>query len=127
MAGRFNADQGGGFRGNTADFGMGASGSQRAGFGAEQDPSAEAGQEVISNALPGNPHSSSGFRRAIRAAGQNRTSLKDQMPNKTTFGGKGFKKPNYFGQGGQRHGMHLSTGAPHTAGATSEGADFGSD
>ena len=125
MADRFNADTGGGFRGNTADFGSTASSSQRGSWNSEQDPAATPGQQVLSNQLPGNPHSSSGFKRAIRAAGRNRTSLKDQMPQGQTFSGKGYRKPSYFAQGGKRHGLHISTGAPATSGATQEGADFG--
>lgn len=127
MAGdRINADPGSGFRGNTADFGAGVALGARGSFGSEQNPSAKAGGgDMVSNALPGNPHSSSGFRRAIKSAGRSGNSLKDKLPQGTTFGGKGFRKPNYFAQGGKRHGLHISTGAPHTAGATQEGSDFG--
>lgn len=127
MAGtnRLNADTGGGFRGNTADFGSGAGAPDRGGFGAEQNPSGNQSQSMVSNQLPGNPHSSSGFKRAIKSAGRSRPSLSSNLADKTSFGGKGFRKPNYFAQGGKRHGMHISTGAPHTAGATQEGADAG--
>lgn len=125
MANRFNADEGTGFRGGPADFTSTAMGSERGGFGAEQNPAGNMSQNMVSSQLPGNPHSSSGFRRAIRSAGRPKSSLKNEMPNKVSFGGKGYKKPSYFAQGGQRHGLHISTGAPHTAGATQEGADFG--
>lgn len=127
MAGdRINADTGGGFRGNTADFGAGVEFGARGSFGSEQNPNAKAGSgSMVTNQLPGNPHSSSGFRRAIKSAGRSGNRLKDSMPQGTSFGGKGFRKPNYFAQGGKRHGLHISTGAPHTAGATQEGADFG--
>lgn len=123
---RIDADPGSGFRNNPADFEAGATFAQRGSFGAEQNPGAKAGGgAMVSSALPGNPHSSSGFRRAIKSAGRSGSSLKDKLPNKTTFGGKGFKKPNYFAQGGKRHGLHISTGAPHTSGATQEGSEFG--
>ncbi len=112
--GRFSADGGSGFRANTADFGAGLEVGSRGGNGDE-----------VGNALPGNPHSSSGFRRAIKKAGSSGNSLSKNMVDKTTFGGKNFRKPNYFAQGGQRHGMHIGAGAPHTAGAHQEGADFG--
>jgi hypothetical protein len=75
--------------------------------------------------MAGNPHSSSGFRRALMKTARSGNRLKDQLPSKSTFGGKGFKKPNYFAQGAQRHGMHIGAGAPHTAGARDTGADFG--
>jgi hypothetical protein len=122
---RFDADPGSGFRGNTADFSMGMDTAARSGFGAEQNPSGNQSQSMVSTQLPGNPHSSSGFRRAIRSAGKSGGSLKSQMPSGVHFGGRGYRKPNYFAQGGRRHGLHISTGAPHTAGATQEGADAG--
>lgn len=128
MAGndRFNADPGSGFRGNPADFGTGVALGARGSFGSEQNPGAKAGSgAMVSNALPGNPHSSSGFRRAIKSAGRSGNRLSGQMPDKTSFGGKGYRKPSYFAQGGKRHGLHISTGAPHTAGATQEGSDAG--
>jgi hypothetical protein len=125
MADRIGADTGGGFRGNTADFDTSFAAHQRGGFGAEQDPARNPGQSMVSNQLPGNPHSSSGFRRAIKSAGRSGNSLKDKLPSGVTFGGKGFRKPNYFAQGGKRHGMHISTGAPHTGAATQEGSDAG--
>lgn len=126
MAGdRFNADQGSGFRGNPAEFGQMIGAADRGGFNAEQNPMANPGQSMTSTQLPGNPHSSSGFRRAIRSAGRSGSSLKSQLPKGNTFAAKGFKKPNYFAQGGQRHGLHISTGAPHTGAAHQEGADFG--
>src|SRR5882724_6916130 len=71
------------------------------------------------------PHSSSGFRRALMKSARGSNRLKDQLPNKTTFAGKGFKKPNYFAQGAKRHGMHMGAGAPVTQGAGDTGADFG--
>lgn len=125
MGNRFNADPGSGFRANTSDFGASASSGQRGGNDSEQNPVKVAGQQVLSSALPGNPHSSSGFKRAIKSAGRSGNRLKDAMPQGTSFGAKGFRKPNYFAQGGKRHGLHISTGAPHTSGATQEGADAG--
>lgn len=98
------------FRGGSAmDLNADASDVDRGGYGST-------GQE---------PHSSAGFRRALMRSGRQGSSLKDQLPSKMTFGGKGFKKPNYFAQGGQRHGMHMGSGAPFTGGAQAEGADFG--
>lgn len=125
MGNRFNADSGSGFRSNAADFGASASPGQRGGNDSEQRPGAAPGQQVLSNALPGNPHSSSGFRRAIKSAGRSGNRLKDAMPQGTSFGAKGYRKPNYFAQGGKRHGLHISTGAPHTGAAQQEGADAG--
>ena len=123
---RITDDKGSGFRANPAEFEASAAIAQRGSFGAEQNPGAKpGGGAMVSNALPGNPHSSSGFRRAIKSAGRSGNRLKDQMPKGQTFAGKGFKKPNYFAQGGKRHGLHISTGAPHTSGATQEGSDFG--
>lgn len=124
MANRIFDDMGGGFRGNTADFGSRASFSQRGSFGSEQDPTAEPGQEVLSSQLPGNPHSSRGFRRALYRSQARGNRVAQEMPDKTTFGGRGYKKPNYFSQGGKRHGLHISTGAPATSGGDS-GSDFG--
>lgn len=106
---RFDADQGSGFRSNAADFGATASTGQRGGTGD----------------LPGNPQSSPGFRRAIKSAGHSGNRLSGQLPNKVSFGGRGYRKPNYFAQGGKRHGLHISTGAPHTGPATQEGSDAG--
>ena len=111
MANRLGADTGGGFRGVTADFGASASESQRAGFGSEQNPSAKPGQEVLSSNLPGNPHSSRGFKRAIMKVQRKGSSLKDQLPSKKNFSGPGYRKPNYFAQGGGRHGMHIDDSA----------------
>lgn len=70
------------------------------------------------------PHSSAGFRRALMKTGRSGSKLKDQLPNKQSFGGKGFKKPNYFAQGGGRHGMHIGSGAPFTGAAEQEGMSF---
>lgn len=124
--GRFTADSGGGFRGNTADFGSSATTAERGTFGSEQNPAATMGSgSMLSNQLPGNPHSSSGFRRAIKSAGRSKSSLNSKMPSNKTFDGPGFRKPSSFAQGGRRHGLHISTGAPHTAGGIQEGSDAG--
>lgn len=121
---RFDADGGAGFRANVAGFGPGAPASQRGGFGAEQDPSADQSQDMVSTQMQGNPHSSRGFRRALmRTQRSEGGTLKGDIANRTHFGGKGFRKPNYFGQGGKRHGMHIGAGAPYTAGAEQGGAD----
>jgi len=107
---RFNADKG--IRGGNPNPGPGMGAPQRAGFGSEQNPSAPGGQEVLSSSPAGNPHSSSGFKRALEKTARTSSRLKDQLPSKNDFGGKGFRKPNYFGQGGRRHGMHMGAGAP---------------
>lgn len=109
MSNRFADDEGGGVRGNTADFTATASDSERGGTGSD-------GQK--------GPHSSRGFRRALMRTqrGQSGT-LKGDIADRSSFGGDGFKKPNYFAQGGKRHGMHIGAGAPHTAAAEPEGAD----
>jgi hypothetical protein len=107
---RFNPTGGSGIRNNAADFSASASPDQRGGNGSD-------GQT---------PHSSAGFRHALMKTARSGNRLKDQLPNKTTFGGKGFKKPNYFSQGGQRHGMHIGAGAPFTGPAAGDaGASFG--
>jgi hypothetical protein len=117
MADRFNADGGAGFRANTSDFGSSVGMSDRSGAG-----SGETGNDVTSSAMPGSPHSSHGFRKALMKS-QRSGALKGEIADGTTFGGKGFRKPNYFSQGGKRHGMHIGAGAPHVAPA--EGADVG--
>lgn len=106
----FNADNG--IRGGNPNPGPGMGTSQRAGFGSEQDPNATDNQEVLSSSPAGNPHSSSGFRRALMKTQRNSGRLKNQLPDKTSFGGQGFKKPNYAFQGGRRHGMHIGAGSP---------------
>jgi len=113
------ADDMGGRAGSPGDFGSSASAAQRGGNGAEQDSG------VLSSSIPGNVHSSRGFRKALMKSGSKGNALKDQLPDKTSFGGKGFRKPNYFAQGGQRHGMHMGAGAPFTGHSTDTGADFG--
>jgi len=121
---RFNADEN--ERGGSPFVGSDMATSQRAGFGSEQNPAGKAGQEVLTSAPKGNPHSSSGFRRALMRTARQGNRLKDQLPQGKTFAGKGFRKPNYFAQGGQRHGMHIGAGAPHTAAADQAGESFGS-
>lgn len=116
-SGRFQDDGGTGFRANTADFSSAAGPGQRGGTGAEQG--------VTSTAIAGNPHSSHGFKRALMKTQRSQGgTLKGDIANKTHFGGSGFKKPNYFAQGGGRHGMHIGSGAPFTGAANSEGADI---
>lgn len=126
---RLSAQVGTGFRGNPADFGSSASSSQRGGgWNSEQNPSSNPGDgNMLSSQLPGNPHSSHGFRRALEHSERTSGSLKSQLPDKVTFGGKGYRKPSYFAQGGRRHGLHISTGAPHTAGGQQEGSDSGGE
>lgn len=114
---RFNADNG--IRGGNPNPVPGMGTPQRAGFGSEQNPSAPP-QQVLSSAPQGNPHSSSGFRRALEKTQRSQNRLTQHMPGKSTFGGKGFAKPNYFAQGGQRHGLHMGAGAPFVGPATSD-------
>lgn len=122
---RLAAQVGAGFRGNPADFGSSASSGQRGGWDSEQNPSGDQSQSTLSSQLPGNPHSSRGFRKALEHTERTSGRLKSQLPDKTSFGGPKYRKPNYFAQGGQRHGLHISSGAPHTAGGQQEGADAG--
>jgi|ERR1700733_4626510 len=84
------------------------------------------GADVLeSNAGMGGVHSPHGFRKALMKSGSGGNRITGSLTDKTSFGGKGFKKPNYFAQGGQRHGMHVGAGAPVTQPAQAEGADFG--
>lgn len=117
MNGRYKDDSGAGFRANTADFGMSMGDSDRGGTGAESD-------EVTSSSLPGNPHSASGFKRALMRSGHQSNSVVDGI-NKRDFSLGQNRKPSYFGQGQRRHGMHIGSGAPAVRGAAMEGADSG--
>ena len=120
---RFNDDEGP--RGGSPNPQDGMETSMRAGFGSEQ--SGEGSGQVLSSGA-GAPHSSAGFRRALMKSTRGSSRLKDQLPNKTSFGGPGFKKPNYFAQGGGRHGMHIGSGAPFTGPASGDaGAGFGGE
>jgi len=112
-SGRIRTDPGSGFRANTADFG----------FSADTGDRGSVGDTEGSNT--GGPHSSAGFRRALMNTERTQGRLAGQIASKKDFGGKGFRKPNYFGQGGQRHGMHIGSGAPFTGAANMEGADAG--
>jgi hypothetical protein len=122
---RFNANASP--RGGSPNPGAGMGTPQRAGFGSEQNPSAPGGQEVLSSAPQGNPHSSAGFRRALERTARSGSKLKDKLPNKTNFSGPGFRKPNYFAQGGGRHGMHIGAGAPFTGPADDASDGFGGE
>ena|SRR5579885_1400709 len=123
---RFNPNTGP--RGGSPNPQPGMGTPQRAGFGSEQNPSAPGGQEVLTSAPAGNPHSSSGFKRALEKTQRSQSRLKDHLPNAQTFSGKGFRKPNYAFQGGGRHGMHVGAGAPFTGPATGDsGAGFGGE
>lgn len=86
----------------------------RGGFGAETSG-------VQSSQLSGNVHSSRGFRRALKGAQRKSDRLAGQLPSKRDTSGPKFAKPNYFGQGGQRRGLHIGSGAPFTGAAQSEG------
>lgn len=69
------------------------------------------------------PHSSSGFRRALMKTARSGNKLKDQLPSGKGFSGQGFRKPNYAFQGGQRHGMYIGSGAPFTGPAAGDAGD----
>jgi hypothetical protein len=119
MANRFNADDGAGTgRGGSPfdDTHTDAPMNARGGTGAETSG-------VESSQLSGNVHSSRGFRRALKSTQSRSNRLSGQLPQKQSFSSPGAKKPNYFAQGGARHGMHIGSGAPFTGGAMSEGAD----
>lgn len=125
MNGRYQDDPGAGFRANTADFDQSFDAAPRAGFGSEQNPNADPSGAVLTNSPKGQPHSSSGFRRALEHTERSQSGLGNRITSKQNFGGKGYKKPNYFAQGGQRHGMHIGSGAPFTGAAEPTGADAG--
>lgn len=115
MGGHIYDDKG--IRGGSPFDPNGASAMQRGGTGAEQ-------KDVTSDAMP-KVHSSYGFRRALKSASHKSDRLAGQLPSKKNFSGPKFRKPNYFAQGAQRHGMHIGSGAPATVGAQMEsgGAD----
>ena len=125
--GRMDADPGTGFRSNAGDMGFNLDYSDRSGFGAEQDPTANQSQDVMSSSPKGNPHSSIGFRRALERTQRSTSSISKGIVNRQNFGGKDFKKPNYFGQGGRRHGFHIGTGAPAISPAMDAGSDSGGE
>lgn len=125
-SGRIKVDPGAGWRGNTADYpNSGASASDRGAFGAEQDPSFSSGQPVMSSSLPGNPHSSAGFRRALEHTARTGNKSLSSAISKSDFSMGKNRKPSYFGQGARRHGMHIGSGAPPITPAVQEGADTG--
>lgn len=123
MNGRYQDDPGAGFRANTADFDQSFDAAPRAGFGSEQNPAADPSQAVLTSSPKGQPHSSSGFRRALEHTERGNSGLGNHMVSKGSFGGSGYKKPNYFSQGGKRHGMHIGSGGPATIPAEATGAD----
>lgn len=123
--GRFRDDSGSGFRANTADFGSSAAPADRGSFGAEQSPSTSGGSPVMSSSLPGNPHSSSGFRRALERTQRKGNQVISGINKKDFSMSGGNRKPNYFAQGGRRRGLHIGAGAPVTVPAQQEGADAG--
>lgn len=110
---RIQDDEGGGFRGNTADFGMSLDAGGRGSVGDDEGSN------------KGGPHSSAGFKRALMKTERTGGRLSGDIASRKHFGGDGFKKPNYFAQGGKRHGMHMGSGAPVVTPASTEGADSG--
>lgn len=111
--GRIRNDPGSGFRANTADFGVD--------FGAGDRGST--GDTEGSN--KGQPHSSSGFRRALMKTERTAGRLSGDIASRKDFSGQGFKKPNYFAQGQRRRGMHIGSGGPATIPAVDTGSEFG--
>lgn len=124
-SGRIKADPGAGWRGNPADFGSSASSADRGSFGAEQSPGMDSGQPVMSSSLPGNPHSSAGFRRALEHTARTGNKTLSSSISGSNFSMGKNRKPSYFAQGGRRHGMHIGSGAPPITPAAQEGADTG--
>lgn len=112
---RIKDDTGGGFRGNTADFGMSLDAGDRGSVGDDEGSN------------KGGPHSSEGFKRALMSTERNSGRLSGDIASRKDFGGKGFRKPNYFAQGQRRHGMHMGSGAPAVTPANDTGSDTGAD
>ena len=105
-------DDGTGFRANPGDFGVNYGPGDKGAFGDTEGSN------------KGGPHSSSGFKRALMATERTQGRLSGAITDQG-FGGKGFRKPNYFGQGGRRHGMHIGAGGPPVTPATDTGSDMG--
>lgn len=113
--GRIATDPGSGFRANTADFGVN--------FGPGDKGST--GDTEGSNS--GGPHSSAGFRRALVNTERTAGRLSGDIASRKDFGGPGYRKPNYFGQGGRRHGLHMGSGSPATISALDTGSESGGE
>jgi hypothetical protein len=111
--GRIRNDPGTGFRGGPADFGVDYNVGDKGSFGDDEGSN------------KGGPHSASGFRRMLMRTERTQGRLSGDIAAKKDFSGQGFKKPNYFGQGARRHGMHIGAGAPATVPAQMDGADVG--
>lgn len=111
--GRMRDGSGSGFRANTADFGMNFDAGDRGSTG------------DMEGSNTGGPHSSAGFKRALMHTERTSGRLSGAIASKKDFSGDGFKKPNYFAQGGRRRGMHIGSGSPATIPAQQEGADAG--
>jgi hypothetical protein len=122
-SGRIRADSGSGWRSNAADYNMALGVPDRGSVGAEQNPSMSDGQPQMAGQPSGNPHSASGFRRALMKTERTQGRLAGDIASRNDFGGKGFRKPNYFAQGGKRHGMHMGSGAPVTTPAMDTGTE----
>lgn len=111
--GRIKADTGGGWRGNTADFGVSYGPGDKGSVGDDEGNN------------KGGPHSSAGFKRALIATTHTAGRLSGDIASRKDFSGDGFKKPNYAFQGTRRHGMHIGAGSPAIIPAQMEGADSG--
>lgn len=112
---RIKDDDGAGFRANTADFGMSLDSGDRGSVGDDEGNN------------KGGPHSSAGFKRALVSTERSAGRLSGDIANRTHFGGKGFKKPNYAFQGGRRHGMHIGSGSPVVTPAQDTGSESGGE
>lgn len=112
-SGRIRTDPGTGFRGGPADFTMSAAPGDRGGNGDSEGSN------------KGGPHSATGFRRALEHTERTQGQLSSKIMSAQDGSGSGFKKPNYFSQGGKRHGMHIGAGSPFTGPAQQEGSDQG--
>lgn len=110
---RIKDDDGSGWRANPADMGFNLDMGDRGGNGDDEGSNS------------GGPHSSSGFKRALMRSTRTSGKLSGDIASRKDFGGKNFRKPNYFAQGGQRHGMHVGSGAPFTGAAQDTGAESG--
>jgi|SRR6267142_2621555 len=114
-SGRIKADPGAGWRGNPADLNFSADAGDRGGTGDTEGSN------------KGGPHTSGGFRRALEKTERTAGRLSGDIASRQHFGGKGFKKPNYFAQGQRRHGMHVGAGAPAVTPAMDTGSDSGGE
>lgn len=111
--GRIRNDSGSGFRSNAADFGVNFNDGNRGGTGDDEGNN------------KGGPHSSAGFKRALMNTERTAGRLSGDIARRKDFSSGSNRKPNYFAQGGRRHGLHMGAGAPATTPAMDTGSDAG--